>query len=62
MAAGIQEGDWVSYPVDGGEAQGQVVGVMDDSYGVRPRGMDPGQTVLVAKGERVKKIAPPEEQ
>ena len=57
MAEEIREGDWISYP--GGE--GQVTGVLDDSYGVRPKGMQPGQTVLVAKGDRVRKIAPPKE-
>jgi hypothetical protein len=61
MTEEIKEGDWISCPVDGGEAQGEVVGVIDDSYGVRPNGMNPGQTVLVPKGERVTKITPPDE-
>lgn len=57
MAEEIKEGDWISYP----EGEGKVVGVDYDGYGVQPKGLRTG-VVLVAKGERVKKVAPPEEE
>jgi hypothetical protein len=53
----IKEGDWISYP----EGEGQVIGVDEDGYGVRPKGLPTG-TVLVPKGERVRKVDPPEEE
>lgn len=34
----------------------------DPAYMVRPRSLSPGQVVVVTKGNRVKKIAPPEEE
>ncbi len=57
MAEEIKEGDWISYP----EGEGKVVGVDGDGYFVRPKGLKTGG-VLVPRGERVRKIAPPEEE
>lgn len=44
MAEEIKEGDWISYP----EGEGQVIGVDEDGYGVRPKGLRTG-AVLVPK-------------
>jgi hypothetical protein len=57
MAEEINEGDWISYP----EGEGKVVGVSEDGYGVRPKGLDTG-IVLVPKGDRVRKMPPKERQ
>ena len=57
MAEEIKEGDWISYP----DGEGVVIGVNDDGYGVRPKELHTG-IVFVPKGERVRKVAPPEEE
>ena len=57
MAEEIKKGDWVSYP----EGEGKVVGVDDDGYDVRLKGLTTG-IVFVAKGQHVMKTAPPEEE
>jgi hypothetical protein len=57
MAEEITEGDWISSP----EGEGQVIGLDEDGYGIRPKGLST-VAVFVPKGERVRKIDPPEEE
>lgn len=58
MAEEIKEGDWISHP----DGEGQIVSVSEEDYTVRPKGFGRGQLAVVAKGHRVKKITPPEEE
>ncbi|TCJ15154.1 hypothetical protein E0L93_13455 [Rubrobacter taiwanensis] len=57
MAEKIKKGDWIRYP----DGEGKIIGVIDEGYFVRPKGLRTG-SVLVPKGELVEKIAPPEEE
>lgn len=57
MAEEIRQGDWVRHP----DGEGEVVGVDDDGYLVRPRGLTTGG-VFVPKGHRVERTDPLEEE
>ena len=57
MAEDIKQGDWVRHP----DGEGEVVGVDDEGYFVRPKGLRTGG-VFVAKGDRVEKTDPPEKE
>jgi hypothetical protein len=53
----IEVGDWIAFPVNGLEAQGEVLSVEDEGYGVR---QESGGVTFVPKGDRVRRIEPPQ--
>lgn len=57
----IKVGDWISWPGTVGTQTGRVRGV-SDVYDVQVKVGSSTMTTVVAKGDRVKKVAPPKEE
>jgi hypothetical protein len=56
----IKVGDWISFPAAGFEGRGKVGSVDAGSYGVSMKVGNFWVTTVVGKGDRVKKVDPPE--
>lgn len=58
----IKVADWIAWPGSVGEQRGKVLSVNSEVYDVSVKVGNSTMTTFVAKGDRVRKIEPPENE